>query len=77
MVYKGTKKPLPEIARELHVDLILEGSVIRDGNRVRVTAQLINAPTDTHLWAQTYESTINDILDIQSQISAPSPMTFA
>lgn len=69
MVYKGTKKPLPEIARELHVDLILEGSVIRDGNRVRVTAQLINAPTDTHLWAQTYESTINDILDIQSQIS--------
>ena len=69
MVYKGTKKPLPEIARELHVDLILEGSVIRDGNRVRVTAQLINAPTDTHLWAQTYESAINDILDIQSQIS--------
>jgi TolB-like protein/DNA-binding winged helix-turn-helix (wHTH) protein/Tfp pilus assembly protein PilF len=69
MVYKGTKKPLPEIARELHVDLILEGSVIRDGNRVRVTAQLINAPTDTHLWAQTYESTINDVLDIQSQIS--------
>ncbi|MGC2247396.1 MAG: winged helix-turn-helix domain-containing protein, partial [Terriglobales bacterium] len=69
MVYKGTHKPLPEIARELHVDLILEGSVVRDGNRVRVTAQLINAPTDTHLWAQTYESTINDILDIQSQIS--------
>ena len=69
MGYKGTHKPLPEIARELHVDLILEGSVIRDGNRVRVTAQLINAPTDTHLWAQTYESTINDILDIQSQIS--------
>ena len=69
MGYKGTHKPLSEIARELHVDLILEGSVIRDGNRVRVTAQLINAPTDTHLWAQTYESTINDILDIQSQIS--------
>ena len=69
MVYKGTHKPLPEIARELHVDLILEGSVVRDGDRVRVTAQLINAPTDTHLWAQTYESTINNILDIQSQIS--------
>ncbi|MGA9473098.1 MAG: winged helix-turn-helix domain-containing protein [Terriglobales bacterium] len=69
MGYKGTHKSLPEIARELHVDLILEGSVIRDGNRVRVTAQLINAPTDTHLWAQTYESTINDILDIQSRIS--------
>ncbi|MGA8300540.1 MAG: winged helix-turn-helix domain-containing protein [Terriglobales bacterium] len=69
MVYKGTKKTLPEIARELHVDLVLEGSVVRDGNRVRVTAQLINAPTDTHLWAQTYESTINDVLDIQSRIS--------
>jgi TolB-like protein/DNA-binding winged helix-turn-helix (wHTH) protein/Tfp pilus assembly protein PilF len=69
MVYKGTHKPLPEIARELHVDLILEGSVVRDGNRVRVTAQLIDAPTDTHLWAQTYESTIKDVLDIQSQIS--------
>jgi len=69
MVYKGTQKPLPVIARELHVDLILEGSVVRDGDRVRVTAQLIDAPTDTHLWAQTYESRVNDILDIQSQIS--------
>ncbi|MGA2002582.1 MAG: winged helix-turn-helix domain-containing protein [Terriglobales bacterium] len=69
MTYKGTHKSLPEIARELHVDLVLEGSVVRDGNRVRVTAQLINAPTDTHLWAQTYESSVSNILDIQSQIS--------
>ena len=69
MVYKGTHKPLPEIARELNVDLVLEGSVVRDGNRVRVTAQLINAPTDTHLWAQTYESTFSDVLDLQSRIS--------
>lgn len=69
MTYKGTHKSLPEIARELHVDLILEGSVIRDGTRVRVTAQLINAPTDTHLWAHTYDSSVSDILDIQSQIS--------
>jgi TolB-like protein/DNA-binding winged helix-turn-helix (wHTH) protein len=69
MTYKGTKKPLPQIARELNADLVLEGSVIRDGNRVRVTAQLINAPSDTHLWAQTYESSVNDVLDIQSQIS--------
>jgi TolB-like protein/DNA-binding winged helix-turn-helix (wHTH) protein/Tfp pilus assembly protein PilF len=69
MGYRGTHKPLPQIARELHADLILEGSVARDGNRVRVTAQLIHAPTDTHLWAQTYESSVNNVLDIQSQIS--------
>jgi TolB-like protein/DNA-binding winged helix-turn-helix (wHTH) protein len=69
MAYKGTHKTLPQIARELHVDLVLEGSVIREGKRVRVTAQLINAPTDTHLWAQTYDSSVNDVLDIQSEIS--------
>ena len=69
MVYKGSKKPLPQIANELHANLILEGSVVRDGNRVRVTAQLINAQTDTHLWAKTYDGDVKDILDIQSRIS--------
>ena len=69
MVYKGSKKPLPQIAQELHVRYVLEGSVARDGQRVRVTAQLINAPTDTHLWAKTYDGDLKDVLDIQSQIS--------
>jgi TolB-like protein/Tfp pilus assembly protein PilF len=69
MSYKGSKKPLPEIANELHVKYVLEGSVVRDGSRVRVTAQLINAPTDTHLWARTYDNDVKDVLDIQSQIS--------
>lgn len=69
MLYKGTKKPLPQIAQELHVEYVLEGSVARDGPRVRVTAQLINATTDTHLWAKTYDGDVKDVLDIQSQIS--------
>lgn len=54
MQYKGAKRPLPEIARELGVDGILEGSVARMGNRVHMTVQLIYAPTDTHVWAETY-----------------------
>jgi len=69
MLYKGSKKPLPEIARELQVNLILEGSVVRDRQRVRVTAQLIDALNDTHLWARTYDADVKDVLDIQSQIS--------
>ena len=69
MIYKGSKKPLPEIARELHVRYVLEGSVVRDGQRIRVTAQLIDAPVDTHLWARTYDADVKDVLDIQSQIS--------
>jgi len=58
MPYKGTKKGLPEIARELNVTAIVEGSVVRSGQRVRVTAQLIQAPTDQHLWAKTYDPTL-------------------
>jgi len=50
MHYKGTSKTLPEIARELHVDAVVEGSVERSGDQVRITAQLIEAPTDRHLW---------------------------
>ncbi|MCJ7502776.1 MAG: serine/threonine-protein kinase [Acidobacteriia bacterium] len=55
MHFKGTKKTLPEIARELNVDAVVEGSVLRSGNRVRVTANLLHAPTDRHLWANSYE----------------------
>jgi TolB-like protein/Tfp pilus assembly protein PilF len=69
MTYKGSRKPLPEIARELNVRYILEGSVVRDGQRVRVIAQLIDADTDSHVSARTYNADVKDVLDIQSQIS--------
>ncbi len=69
MSYKGSNKPLPQIARELNVDAILEGAVTRSGNRVRVTAQLIDAATDTHIWAQTYDADLKDVLDIQNRVS--------
>src|SRR3984957_8813013 len=52
MVYKGARKPLPQIARELNVDAVVEGTVLRSGNQVRITAQLIEASTDKHLWSQ-------------------------
>jgi TolB-like protein/DNA-binding winged helix-turn-helix (wHTH) protein/thioredoxin-like negative regulator of GroEL len=67
--YKGTKKGLPEIARELHVDAIVEGSVIRSGRRVRVTAQLLQAATDQHLWAETYDRDIGDVLKLQGEVA--------
>lgn len=69
MQYKGTRKGLPEIARELHVDAIVEGSVIRSGQRVRVTAQLVQAPTDQHLWAETYDRDLVDILKLQGEVA--------
>jgi len=69
MRYKGTKKALPEIARELNVDAIVEGSVIRSGQRVRVTAQLLQAPTDRHLWAETYDRDVGDILRLQAEVA--------
>ena len=69
MRYKGTKKSLPEIARELKVDGIVEGSVMRSGGRVRITAQLLNAPTDQHIWAETYEADLGDILKLQSEVA--------
>jgi len=67
--YKGAKKGLPEIARELNVDAIVEGSVIRSGQRVRVTAQLLQAPTDQHLWAGTYDRDVGDILRLQAEVA--------
>ena len=69
MRYKGQKKGLPEIARELNVDAIVEGSVIRSGQRVRVTAQLLQGSTDRHLWAQTYDGDLGDILKLQGEVA--------
>ena len=65
MRYKGTKRSLPEIADELNVDAVAEGSVIREGNRVRITAQLIEAKTDRHLWAHSYERDLKSVLALQ------------
>ena len=67
--YKETKRPLPEIARELSVDAVVEGTVMRSGDRVRITAQLIDARSDTHLWADTYERDVRDILALQDEVA--------
>jgi TolB-like protein/DNA-binding winged helix-turn-helix (wHTH) protein/Flp pilus assembly protein TadD len=69
MQYKGTKKPLPQIARELGVDGIIEGSVLRSGTRVRITAQLIRAATDTHLWGDNFDRDPRDVLTLQSEVA--------
>jgi len=69
MRYRGTDKPLPEIARELSVDGFLEGSVLRVGDRVRITAQLIHAATDQHIWAKSYERDLRDVLALQSEVA--------
>jgi serine/threonine protein kinase/Flp pilus assembly protein TadD len=69
MQYKGTKKSLPQIAKELNVKAVIEGSVVREGGRVRVTAQLIQASTDKHLWADHYERDLTSILGLQSEIA--------
>jgi TolB-like protein/DNA-binding winged helix-turn-helix (wHTH) protein/Tfp pilus assembly protein PilF len=69
MRYKGTNKPLPQIARDLNVDGIIEGTVLRSGNRVRITAQLIRAATDQHLWAETYEGNVEDVLRLQDEVA--------
>lgn len=69
MQFKGTKQALPEIARQLGVDAIIEGSVARAGPRVRVTAQLIHAPTDRHLWSRSYDRDFTDIISLQNEIA--------
>ena len=69
MHYKGTNKPLPEIARELNVDAVVEGTVQRSGDRVRVRAQLIHAASDSHLWAEDYDRDVRDLLDLQSEVA--------
>jgi TolB-like protein len=67
--YKGKEVPITQIARELGVDHILEGSVRKAGNRVRITAQLIDGETDRHLWSKTYERELIDLFNIQEEIS--------
>src|SRR5260370_6365344 len=69
MVYKNARKPLPQIARELNVDAVIEGSVLRLGNQVRISAQLIQAAGDRHLWAQSYARDLNDILGLQKDVA--------
>jgi len=69
MQYKGAKTPLPQIARELNVDAVIEGSVLRSGDRVRVTAQLIGAVPERHLWARSYERDLRDVLALQGEIA--------
>ena len=69
MAYKGSRKPLPQIARELNVDGVVEGSVGRSGNRVRISAQLLDARTDRHVWAKSYERDLRDVLALQSEVA--------
>jgi TolB-like protein/Tfp pilus assembly protein PilF/DNA-binding winged helix-turn-helix (wHTH) protein len=65
MQYKGTKKPLPQIGRELAVDAVIEGAVQRSGDKVGITVQLVHAPSDRHLWAKSYERSMSDVLELQ------------
>lgn len=69
MQYKGVSRPLPEIARALQVDAVVEGTVARAGDRVRITAQLIDAATDRHLWARSYERDLRDVLALQGEVA--------
>ena len=68
-VFKGRRASIPDVARELHVRYVLEGSVRKVGNRVRITAQLIEGPTDKHLWAERYDRDLDDIFAVQDDIS--------
>src|SRR6202161_3348083 len=70
MVYKGARKPLPQIARELNVDAVVEGTVLHAGDQVRITAQLIEASTDKHLWSQSYEGDLRDTLTLQKRVAS-------
>ena len=69
MQYKRARRPLPQIARELNVDAVVEGTIVRSGNRVRITAQLIEARTDRHLWAHAYETELGDVLALQRELA--------
>ncbi len=70
MLYKGARKPLPQIARELNVDAVVEGTVLRSGDQVRITAQLIEASTDKHIWSQSYEGELRDTLALQNRVAS-------
>jgi TolB-like protein len=69
MTYKNAHRPLAEIARELNVDAVVEGSVLHSGDRVRITAQLIEVPADKHIWAESYEGDFRDTLALQSRVA--------
>ena len=69
MGYKRARKPLPQIARELNVDAVVEGTVLRSGDQVRITAQLIEASADKHLWSQSYEGELRDALALQNKVA--------
>jgi tetratricopeptide (TPR) repeat protein len=69
MAYKRARKPLPQIARELNVDAVVEGTVLRSGDQVRITAQLIEASSDKHLWSQSYQGELPDALALQSKVA--------
>lgn len=69
MQYKGTHKSIPEIARELNVDALVEGSVERSGDRLRVRVQLIQASTDHHLWAEAYDRELSDVLRLEADLA--------
>jgi TolB-like protein/DNA-binding winged helix-turn-helix (wHTH) protein len=69
MQFDGRKKPLAEIAHELHVDAVVEGSVMRSGGRLRVTAQLIDVVNDRHIWAESYERELRDLMALQNDVA--------
>lgn len=69
MQYKGTRKTVPQIAKELGVDAVVEGAVLRSGNRVRITSQLIAGPNEKHIWAESYERDLRDVLSLQSEVA--------
>ena len=69
MQYKGAKKPMPQVARELGVDALIEGSVLREGDQVRITVQLIHGPCDHHLWAQNYQRELRGILALHGEVA--------
>jgi serine/threonine-protein kinase len=69
MRYKGSDRPLSQIGRELTVDAVIEGSVLEQGNRVRITAQLVDVSTDSHLWAETYERSLRDVLAVHDDLA--------
>jgi tetratricopeptide (TPR) repeat protein len=69
MTYKGARKSIPQIALELNVDAVVEGTVLRSGNQVRITAQLIQAEDDKHLWARSYEGELRDTFRLQNEVA--------
>src|SRR5579863_6104026 len=70
MQYKGVHKPIAQIARELNVDAVVEGTVLKSGSQVRITAQLIQAPLDRHVWARSYDGDLHDILRLQKDVAS-------